>query len=184
MPGALVSFAAALACIAAGRTGWFYLCFTLASANKETAILLAGVFILYHARSMSRRRIVLHAAVQTTLWASIKSAVSVVFRGNPGSFVEFHLLDRTAAYLRHLDRLLGFVAFAGLWVLLLIPGWRRSDPFLRRGLAATLLPLVALALVFGYVDETRMYLEALPFMTLILAPALAEALGSGHGDRA
>jgi hypothetical protein len=182
--GALVFFAAALACLAAGRTGWFYLCFALASANKETAILLAGVFILFHLPSMPKRRLALHAAGQVALWGSVKAIVTFIYRGNPGTLVEFHLIDRTATYLRDLDRLLGFVAFAGLWVLLLIPGWRRSAPFLRRGLVATLAPLVTLALVFGYVDETRMYLEALPLMTLILAPTLAEALGAGHGDQA
>lgn len=180
--GTLLSFTAALTCLVAGRTGWYYLCFTLASVNKETAILLPVIYILFHAGSMPKRRLALHAAGQVALWASVKAIVTFIYRGNPGSFVEFHLIDRTATYFRHPDRLLGFVAFVGLWTLLLIPGWRRAPRFLRLGLAATLVPLVALSLVFGFLDETRGYYEALPFLTLLLAPALADALGAGRDN--
>ena len=182
-PCTLLTFTAALSCLAAGRTGMWYLCLAFAAINKETSILLPGLFFLYNAGSMKRRSLALHLALQIALLAVVKALISYAYRGNPGSFLEFHLIDHTVAYLGHPGRLIGFLAFAALWAGLLAPGWRLSPRFLQKGLFVVLGPLVGMALVFGFVDETRGYYEAVPFLVLLMVPTIKVALGGGEKER-
>jgi hypothetical protein len=72
----------------------------------------------------------------------------------PAKFLKFgqHMLPRG------LNAML--VALAAV---LVVANWRMKPLFLRKSLWI-LVPLVGLALLFGWVDETRMYYESLPIV--------------------
>jgi hypothetical protein len=77
--------------------------------------------------------------------------------------------------------LLRFVGVVAVLWLLTAYGWARKPVFLRKGLLITLIPLVFLALFFGYVDELRDYYEAFPFLFLLWLPTIVEVFGPSPG---
>ena len=164
------------------RRKWraYFAVFTLACFNKETTILLTMIFLIHFfiGGGLSRRTALLLAAGQCLLFVLAKGVLHLAFRNNPGSFVEFHLLDHNAALFKDLSlaqaaQALGLV-LAG--ALLVFYGWRRKPLFLRHALWI-LVPLLALTLLLGYLDELRDYYEAYPIVLLLAAQTLAELLG-------
>jgi hypothetical protein len=160
--------------------------FALACLNKETTILLTMIFwIHFFSGGSSRGAILRLAAAQFFLFALVKGALSLAFSKNPGSFVEFHLIDHNLALFKHLSlaqaaQALGLVLAVGL---LVFRGWRRKPAFLRHALWI-MVPLLALALLLGYLDELRDYYEAYPILLLLAAQTLAELRGLQLQDRA
>lgn len=160
------------------RRRWsYYLLFVLATINKETSILLIGVFVVREITLLSRSQLVMHVALQLILWISVRVFYHVTFAANPGATIEFHLLDHNLLLpLRPGPMIYLCVAF-GILLTLVIHRWRTKPQFLRTGLIATFIPIVVLAVFFGYLDELRIYYEAYPFFFLLSLPTLAYALG-------
>jgi hypothetical protein len=176
-PATLFLFTAALLCIVTGKKQLYYLCFLLATFNKETSCLLIGIFFLWNMRRLPRRIIILHTSVQCFIWALLKAGISLLHHTAPGSLVEFHLIDNTFQLYRMPLRLTGFMIFTGFWSVLIAYGWKEKPPFLRHALFLCLTPLLVLSLFFGFVEETRCYYEAFPFLFLLFLPTFMGIIG-------
>jgi hypothetical protein len=160
-PTQLLLFAALLYFLAKGSLKPFLILFPFACVNKETAVVLipVGWFVWRDIYSRGKRIVLL--AGMLFIYVVIKGAISHAFQSNPGSFVEFHLLDHN---FRLISRGWGFTALF-LWLSLLVLltyKWRQKAYFLRASFLCILSPLVGLALFMGYLDEWRGYYEAYP----------------------
>ena len=151
--------------------------FPLASLNKETAILLVLVFLVREAGVMPRRRLVLLSLWQLLSFVLIKSWLTYAFRGNPGSFVELHLLDHNVMLLGAPGFYLKTLAVVRPVAILVGHGWSDKPLFLRCSLVFCSVPLLTLAIFFGFVDELRGYYELYPFVLLLVIPTVVQAFG-------
>jgi len=195
----LLLFAAALLFIAQKRWRPYYAVYVLALLNKETAALLPVVFAVTQYDSMSRRNLARHVAAQIAIAVLVLGGLWWVFHDNPGAVTEFHL-RRNLAWLADPRNYAVFIELGpsplaprGLpvWVpvglnlpfialvgALVAAGWRFAPALLRRSLPAILLPILPLQLLFGFVDETRVWYEALPVVVALLYVSAATRLGT------
>ncbi|MEK9135917.1 MAG: hypothetical protein AAB393_02235 [Bacteroidota bacterium] len=176
-PATLLLFTLAVYLITMRRLGLFYLVFALATINKETAILLIGVFALHELTLPSRTRLIAHIVAQLTIWGAIKGILASMFATNPGVFVEFHLLDHNLV--PHTDPFawLYFAAVVAAMWLLVRHRWSEKPVFLRRSLFVVAVPLLVLSFFFGYFDELRGYYEAYPIVFLLCVPTVVDVFG-------
>ena len=165
--------------IAGIRRRWvaYYPLLVLGTLNKETMALVpvAVGFTLSEADPSKApwKRTVADVAIA----AFVHMGVALLFfRANPGSLVEFHLLDhnlsRAAAALALPPAALIFVLVAGLC----LPDWRRK-PRAAKALAMLAVALAAAAFLFGYIDELRQYSESLPGFAALVFPTVVSRNG-------
>jgi hypothetical protein len=176
-PCTLLLFTAGIASIARRRAILFYVVFVLATLNKETSILLAGLFLMRDLKVVRNSSLAGHVLLQVSLWLAVRALIMVVFRGNPGSFLEVHLVHNLGLIFDP-KKLLYFGGVISVFTVLIGSGWAGKPVFLRRGLLVTMIPLVFLALFLGYVDELRGYYETFPFLLLLSLPTMVEIFGS------
>jgi hypothetical protein len=176
-PCTLLLFALAVSSLVTRKRVLFYVIFALASFNKETSILLSGLFLIQEIGFMRKTTLVRHLLYQASLWVAIRGFLLFLFRNNPGSMLEFHLIHNAGLLFRPVW-LLYFVGVTVIFWVLVGRGWTKKPAFLRKGLLVTLIPLFSLALFFGYVDELRDYYEAFPFLFLLLVPTMVDLFKS------
>jgi hypothetical protein len=173
---ALAFFTLGLALMVRRRWTAYLFLFPFACLNKETTILLTLVFMI-HFRPSTRRldqtRYIIFTTLQLVIFAVIKVFLSAVFRDNPGTMFEFHLLGHNLEMLTPYS-LTTFLTWTAI-TLVLAYRWKEKPEFLRDAIWI-LPPLLALTLVFGYLDELRDYYEVLPVLLLLAAPSLAPLL--------
>lgn len=175
-PLTLLLFSLGILFIARRRHGWFSVCFIFASINKETAILLLPLYLLWEHRCQPLPKTLIQAGVLALVWLGIKIGLSVIYRDNPGSIAEFQLSHNLALFARPM--VLGrFALTLAIWAWLIGSGWRAKSEFLRRALLATFLPLIFAAVFLGYIDELRGYYECLPLAFLLAWTTVAAHLG-------
>lgn len=158
------------------RRWWGYMVvFALACVNKETAVLLAVLFVLYvlRGRLLERRAGLMLLGGQLAIFAAIFAVLSLVFRGNPGTPLEFHLTDNFT-FLRPFP-LSWFIAW-GVIAALTFHEWRRKPILLRQSLALLII-LVATTLFFGILNELRDYFEVYPAVVLLMGWSVARLMG-------
>ena len=160
-PPQLFLFTAALFFIASKKLISFLLIFPFACVNKETAVLLIPVSWFVWRNSCSRRKLVAILVGMVCTYVIVKGSITYVFHNNPGSFVQFHLLDHNIRAIIHGWGFTGALVWLGL-LLLLSYKWQQKAYFLRVSFACILLPQVGLALFIGLLDEWRGYYEAYP----------------------
>jgi hypothetical protein len=171
-PSVMVLSTLAIGLTIARKPAWYYLVFALAVLNKETSLLLIPVFaIISRHLGMSSKRLCGHIAIQMLIWISVCAWLHSRYGHNPGTSLEFHLLDHNLAlvYLRSKLRSCLFVIFA---FIVLRPGWMHVPLYIRRGFALTTVVLFVLTLLFGWIEEIRDFLELAPFIQLLLIPSL------------
>ncbi len=159
------------------RQRWrlFLLVFALACLNKETAILLTFIFAIHFLlrerleRGLAGRLLVAQLAV----FSLIKVAVTLVFRDNPGSFLEFHLFDHNFYLLK--PYLPSSVAVPLAVAVLVFHKWSEKPAFLKSSLWI-LVPLFSVSLFFGQLDEGRAFYEVYPIVVLLVCYSLAKIL--------
>ncbi len=185
-PATLLLFALALICMVKRRFLLFYIAFGLATLNKETSILLLGVFFIREFRVMRNSALASHLVFQMLIWVALRVSVMAIFKNNQGSPIEFHLI-RNLGIMSSPFELLYFLAVILIFSALIRYRWSEKPIFIRRSLFVTITPLILLTLFFGFVDELRDYYEAFPFLFLLLLPTIADVFGLSHnstlGDR-
>lgn len=160
-PPQILLFTASLYFLSRLAIARFLLLFALTTVNKETAILLVPAFAAFSRPLLPKRRYAWTVLALCAIYLGIRAALVGLFRGNPGSFLDLHLLDHSlvpATWAKIYARS-GYFALLLTAALLL---WSRRPRFLRIALLSTLPPLVIMALFVGYVDEWRGYYEAYP----------------------
>ncbi len=175
-----------LGLMAHGRWSAYAAAFFFACVNKETAILLTALFVLNQFTGVStlpRGSFLRLLALQIAVFAAVKGSLWLIFRGNPGSVVEFHMLDHNLGLARHVA-LPTFLSWTGV-VFLVGAGWRENPLFLRNALWM-LVPLVILTGFLGFLDELRDYYEVYPVVLLLVLPTALRTAGilAGHSGAA
>ncbi len=176
-PATLFLSALALLFISRRNHLWFYIIFILASINKETAILLSGLFFIKEYSTISRKSLISHLIVQLIIWAAIKIVINIVYLNNPGSITEFHLLDYNLQMIFRPLGLLYFAVIVFFFYRLIKYRWNEKPPYLRKSLFVILIPMIALAIILGYIDEFRQYYEVYPIIFLLILPSILDIFG-------
>jgi hypothetical protein len=162
-PATLFLFTLALCLMVWRRQRAFLLAFLLCCLNKETAVLLIPLFALTgRDQDTTPRQYWGTLLGLVVVYGVTRLALVYVFRDNPGTLVEFYPT-------RNLGLLTTGWTFTGLTVALGFVGliffrWGEKPAFLKTAFAVVLLPLLALALFLGYVEELRGYYEAYPIV--------------------
>lgn len=170
----LLLFTACLWLLAERRWAVYLPLFALTCASKETALLLVLVYALTAWRQLAPGRAWGLLAAQLGLFAAIKGALTLAFRGNPGDVVELHLEHNLFLPPFTVAEVVAFgvVATAIAW------DWPGKPAFLRAALWI-LAPLLLLGILWGYLDEYRIYYEVYPVVLLLLAHSVAGLLRAG-----
>lgn len=157
------------------------LCIALFSFNKETFFLVPLALVFLHEREVSLRARAGWLAVQLACCLASRHLITTGYDANIGSTVEFHLLDNVRFWINPQSYLLvwniislGVPTPSVQHPFIIVPlfiyfraAWRHACARYRYYLHATLWPLVALFIPFGYFDEVRAFSLAFPALTLM-----------------
>jgi hypothetical protein len=110
---------------------------------------------------------------QFAIFILVKGSLYFIFKNNPGTFIEFHLIDHNLRLLTGYDLTLA-AAVLGL-ILLIFYKWNEKPNFLKTSLWM-FIPLVVLTLFLGYLDELRDYYEVYPIVIIFIAHSIARIL--------
>ena len=174
-PPDLFLFTLGLALMARRSWEWYMVVFSLASANKETSILLTLVFAIHFLRGGAWRRAPYSGLLiaQLAIYAVIQGTIRWAFQDNPGMGADFHLFTNlTYLPLYPLPSLLSALAIA--W--LVTSRWREQPAFLRSAVWIGV-PLFVLTLFMGFLSEFRDYYEVYPILLLLAAYPLLLLFG-------
>ncbi|MFH1186348.1 MAG: hypothetical protein V1755_15140 [Chloroflexota bacterium] len=157
------------------RRRWWQYVFVLAAgtANKETAIFLCLIFVLYYSRRLTRPHFAALLAIQLMTYGSIQGIVRYATRHNPGQPAQWHLADQFGTLMRSTASVPYGTALTAAGLLsiaaLVAYRWRDKPEFLRVGMA--ILPLfLGLFLIWGYPYEIRVLLEVYPIVGILVLP--------------
>jgi len=173
----LLLFTLGLALMVRRKWRWFLLVFVLACLNKETAILLTFIFVIHFqfGRRLESGLAGRLLVAQLAVFLLIKVAVTLIFRDNPGSFLQFHL-DHNFYLLKPYPLSSVVVPFA--LAVLVYHKWSEKPTFLKESLWI-LVPLFSIGLFFSYLDEGRSFYELYPILVLLTCYSLAKILDVG-----
>jgi hypothetical protein len=188
-PSTLFLFTLAIILIAKRKLLLFYVVFGLATLNKETSILLLGVFFVREFRVMRNSSLAWHLLFLSSLWIAVKASITVIFRNNPGPLIDFQLIDHNLIIILNslasfitLYHLLYVVAVILMFWALIRHRWTEKPIFLRRGFLITIIPLAFLVLFFGSIIELRVFYEVFPFLFLLSLPTIVDIFGLSHNN--
>ena len=156
-----------LICMLQARWDKYIVTFGLASLNKETSLFLLLVFIVYYRSRLPRKHFLQLFIVQTVIYGLIRGALLYTYHNNAGittaSTFSYHYRQYTSYPSTLLFTILFFVGIG----FLIWKGWDRKHPFLQ---ATLVIPLMILILFFisGMPMEFRVFLDALPSLTLLI----------------
>ncbi len=119
-----------------------------------------------------------YAALLGVAWVGIRYAINLRYQHNRGGVLDFHLLDQNV-------RLFSVAPLAAAWSLFIAlvvavfcaQGWSSKPRQLRWSLALVGVPLLVGSLLYGYVEELRVYFEIYPLLFLLAMPSVREGLG-------
>jgi hypothetical protein len=161
------------------RRKWkaYLIVFTLACFNKETIILLTGIYAIYfYSRRalISKKQYLLLLFGQLMIFILSREYIIWIFRNNPGSSHEFHLIDHNAKLIFTQFTLANLMIILGL-ILLVFYKWAEKPAFLKNGLII-LVPLLGATLLWGFLDELRDYYEVYPILVGLVAQTFTSIL--------
>ncbi len=151
----------------------FLIIFLVGCINKETTILLTLVFFIFYKSGLKKELFNKLLIAQLAIFFFVKSLLYFVFKNNPGTFIEFHLIDHNLRLLTGYDLTLA-AAVLGL-ILLVFFKWNEKPNFLKISLSM-LIPLVILTLFLGYLDELRDYYEVYPAVIIFIVHSISRIL--------
>lgn len=163
-------FTLGLALMVRHRILAYLIVFALATLNRETTILMTGVFVVYFYNKMERTSFLKTVLAQVLIFVVIQSAIRYLFSGVGGSNVWFAFEQNVIAYLDNPIRLivdLGILALIG-WTTL--RQWNIKPVFLRASFLTLAPTLVVLYLVCGQAFEYRVFAEAFSATALMVIP--------------
>lgn len=172
-PPILLLFSASLLFIMRRNLLLYYIAFLLASLNKETSLLLIGVFLAKEYKSMNTRTLLIHIVAQLLIWGIVKAGIMFIFKDNPGTVIWFPLFYHNLQLIYHLPSLLFVVAVFAVFYFLIKYRWHEKPLILKRSLFITLIPTFILSIFFGYFDELRIYYEVYIFAFMLSVPTIA-----------
>jgi hypothetical protein len=172
----LCLFTLGLLLLARRRFGLYLLAFAVALFNKETIVLLVGVFALHLWRTLERRRFAALLGAQLGLFYLSRRVLNHFFARNPGEFTTVHFWDHNIQFVIVRYSLAGYLALLAV-AAALAAEWAHKPRLAKQALLCTLPPLAGAAFLWGYFDELRDYYEAYPAIVLLAAPTVARLMG-------
>lgn len=187
----------AVVCIFEKRFWLFYVVFVLAILNKESNVLLAGLFFAVLYRQISNKALIGHLSLQVVIGTLLLFAVRYHFRDVSGRGAEFHLFENLhfwfspRAYVGVLEGYAPLIPLPqGLNIVtlflattILYFGWRRASVNIRLLLVVSLVMNIPLMVVFGYLDEIRILSLSFPAFFLIACHAIPTIYAVGDRPR-
>ncbi|HRF50776.1 MAG TPA: hypothetical protein PLC98_24315 [Anaerolineales bacterium] len=173
----LLLFTLGLYLLALHRWRWYLPVYALALLNKETAVLLIGVYGLNQLRAWRSLRFWGLLGIQTLVFVTLRLIIQWRFQGNPGAGLEFHWPDQLRA-LEVAPGLVAIYSLLGLLVLwLALAGARRKPEFLQCAALAVGPALFVAYQLWGFPFEIRNLYEAYPIFLLLSLPTLGRLIG-------
>lgn len=160
------------------RRKWtaYLVLFLLATINKETSILLTLVFAIYFfhkSELIEPKKFWQILASQVVVFLLVRGGISLVFRNNPGVFLEYHLFDHNLGLFYQRPSIM-VIAIVMPLLFLIFFKWTEKPAFARIGFWAVFLFLLSATLFFGFLDEYRDYYEAYPLFVALAAHTIAK----------
>ena len=151
----------------------FLIIFVIGCINKDTTILLTLIFFLYYKGKLSKDIFNKLLAAQLVIFVLIKIVLFILFKNNPGTFVEFQLVDHNLRLVTEYNLTLA-ASLLGLIVLVFYK-WDEKPDFLKISLSA-LIPLIFLTFFLGYLDKLRDYYEIYSAVIILISHRIAKVL--------
>jgi hypothetical protein len=150
----------------------YLIVFAFGILNHENILLLTHAAVLYGLGRLRLPRLVVFAVVQLVLYAGLRYAVIHMVHG--ARVWDNHLRDNIFFWRAYSLRTLAFGWMALVpWWLLALRGWPYAPKLLRCGCVA--LPgLLLVAIVFGRIEETRLFDAFIPVTIALIACWLKE----------
>jgi len=165
----LFLFTLALALMVEKRWPTYFVAFTLSCINKETTILLPIIFAVYYRHRLPRPLLLKLFGGQVAIFLVIKIALTIIFSGNEGTMVEWHLTKYLAAIQNHPQSFI----LGPLWLIIFLGyRWYSKPEILRVAIMVCLPLLIELSIFLGYPFELRACLEIYPIGLLLIAGGL------------
>jgi hypothetical protein len=171
----LFLFALALYFLAGDRFGRYLLVFVACAFSKETSLLLL-LFFAVQFRSLARKKYLRLILAQLGIYVGVRFLLIELFKRNPGSVLEFHLLDQVNAFAEHPILFTSFLIVLGVLGWLAVKPGALGDSFLRNFLVIIGIPLFILFLFFGMPYEVRVFMEIYPSLFLLVSQSAIRLL--------
>lgn len=153
-----------LALMARRAWGWYFLVFCLGSLNRETMVLLGLVFAIHYWKRLSLR---LWAAIlvgQLATFGILRAWLTFLFASTPGVTYWLRLEPNVLYFVQHPGyAVLHWLGF-GFVIWLCLRKWRSRPALLRSAFVVLIPALTLIYLVFGWVGEIRVFVEAIPVL--------------------
>ena len=180
----LALFAVGVTLFLQGKWKWFYPIFLIACLNRESAcfITMAGVFLLLrpeqkiHIFFSRNRTIIIHLAIQTSIWLFSRAILSYIFRDNPGAFFEsphsmLEFVQKMWTGEKHwaMEKPIRFLCLFGgvcVWIIPILT-WRRLTPSTKKLMLVGLIYLTALYFRSNMM-EIRVYNELNVILSVVV----------------
>ncbi len=170
----LFLFTLCLALMARQKWGLYAIFFVVACLNKETTILLTVIYFLYFLKRLPKKQFVGLLLVQLIAFTVVRAGILWAFRNNPGTSIEFHLIDHNIPYLMQPYTLFSFLSVIILAILIYYH-WYEKPSFLKIS-SLIFFILLGTAFFFGYIEELRDYYEVYPIFVLLMIHSIARIL--------
>lgn len=172
-PLTLFSFSAAYLALLKGHHRYYLAAFILASLNRETAILLIGLFAIYQ---YGKPNYYLSLAIQSACYLAIRLTIIYLFYDYPGTDYQTHWLLYLSSFQNSPIRFSMTYGLIIALACLMVYQLGNVSPFVRAGIIAVYLPSVLLMALFGNPFEIRVLLESQPIIVLFIANFLRSRL--------
>jgi hypothetical protein len=176
-PATLLLFASGLLMISQRKRFWFYIIFALATFNKETALLLSIPFIFIEWNNISKWKLISHLCLQFIVWLGAKAVVTYIFMDNPGPFITFNFIHHTLTLPTRPFPFFYMHFFFITFSILIRYYWRNKPVFLRRSFLISFIVLSIAGMLFGVIDEMRIFYEVYPLAFLLILPTITGVFG-------
>lgn len=176
LPTALF-FTLALGYLASKRKSRYFFVFTIASTNRETAILLVIVFIVAYIFSgefqvKNHGRYALYTIYQILAFLLIQIVLRQIFIANPGTTAWIRPVYNLRAYLSQPFGFALTLLIAALIAFFIHKTWHLQPVFLKISLAG-LSPIIPMHFIFGGAFEFRSMIEIYPVIFAMLVVAFS-----------
>ena len=177
----LFFFTLGLAYLIRRKWNLYLFIFTAGCLNKETIILLLIIFFFYYLKDqfLSRRKFIQLILAQLMIFTVIRLLLLWIFRNNPGTFLEFHLVDHNLPLLIQLIKPYSFLVliFILIFGYIFVYYWSAQPRILKISFYCVIPTLLILTLLFGFLEEWRDYYEAYPIIIIILTFSICQLIG-------
>jgi hypothetical protein len=173
----LFLFSSGLTLMARKKWRWYFLVYVLACLNKETTILLTGVFLYHYRHAYKTPAFRKLLALQIAIYTGIRAGIMWVFAGNPGAIMEHNFFDH-AAFIRSFPALVaGYAVYVMIMSYAIQREWKRKPAFLKDAFTVLAPLMFALYLLGGAPFEIRVFYELSPVLILLAAPSVGRFIG-------